>query len=318
MPEKIERGGDQSLAAKSLQASRIGSGAESGLVPITYYPIPMQQQYLRNQAEVREGPFEGFWNSDLVVPAVNAKALQHGPMPLEQTLTPSIADFNKLLDPSVHFPDAGYAVLDGPTAYAQSRIEMAGVTVDMFKWWFTWHPMEKQRYMLWFPYAHIDNSVADPTRLADAALSYEQRLYGNPNFVEEFIGPSSLKIVIHFTDPVELGFDRQALRRSGFTASASGTIRLAEAPETTFMLMLHLARDIGRGLELVSRYWIGAHPEFTRFQGGSDAPALLGKMGMDRNAIENLAYEMSVHDMTEFNVLARILPGIHQTFSHTR
>ena len=80
------------------------------------------------------------------------------------------------------------------------------------------------------------------------------------------------------------------------------------------MLMLHLARDTERGLELISRYWIGAHPEFIRFQGGSDAPALLGKMEMDRDAIENLAYEMSVHDMTEFNLLARILPGIHQTF----
>ncbi len=168
--------------------------------------------------------------------------------------------------------------------------------------------------MLWFPYAHVDNSVADPARLADTALSYEQRLYNNPNFVEGFIGPSSLKIVIHFTDPVELGFDKALLRRSRFTTGACGTIRLAEAPETTFMLMVHLARDTGRGLELLSRYWIGAHPEFKRFQGGSDAPALLGKTGMDRTAMEMLAYEMSVHDMTEFSTLAGLLPGLHHRF----
>jgi len=86
-------------------------------------------------------------------------------------------------------------------------------------------------------------------------------------------------------------------------------IRIADAPDTTFMFMLHLARDTDRGLELFSRYWIGAHPEFKRFPGGVDAPALMNKMGMNSETLERLAYEMSVHDMTEFNQLARMLPA---------
>ena len=81
--------------------------------------------------------------------------------------------------------------------------------------------------------------------------------------------------------------------------------------------MIHLARDTGHGFELLSRYWIGAHREFSRFQGGSDAPALLQKIGMDRAAIETLACEMSVHDMTEFTTLSGILPELYEIFSES-
>ena len=295
----------------------VGSAADRKLVPVTYYAPGIQAQYRRNAETIGAKGYADFFGFDLSVPEAWAKALQHGPMPLEQTLSPSIADINKLLDPSVSYPDAGYALLRGPTAYVQSRIEMAGATAEMFRWWFLWHPIEKERYMLWFPHAHIDNSIADPTRLADASLSYEERLYGNLNFVEEFIGPSSLKIVMHFADPGDLGLDRAALRRAGFTACACATIRIAEAPDTTFMFMLHLARDTGRGLELFSRYWIGAHPEFARFPGGSDAPALLGRLGMNEAAIANLSYEMAIHDMTEFAQLARILPALYGRYGRS-
>jgi hypothetical protein len=92
---------------------------------------------------------------------------------------------NKTFDPERRFPDAGCAVLDGTSVYFLSRIEMPGVTTDMFKWWFTRHPQEKEGYMLWFPHAHIDNYCEDAGRLADASLSYKQRLCNNPNHVDE-------------------------------------------------------------------------------------------------------------------------------------
>src|ERR1700733_7206246 len=103
----------------------------------------------------------------------------------EYILTPRVEDMNKTFDPDRRFPDAGYAVLDGTSLYFQSRIEMPGETTDMFKWWFTWHPQEKEGYMLWFPHAHFDNYCEDAGRLADASLSYKQRLYNNPNHVDE-------------------------------------------------------------------------------------------------------------------------------------
>ena len=282
--------------------------------PVTYVPVSMQKQLAANRGALDGKPYERFFLPEIEVPVAAAKLLRAGPMPLEQTLTPSISDLGRLIEHASDFPDAGYALLDGPTAYAQSRVVMPGVTAAGFEWWFTWHPLEKQRYMLWFPQAHIDNSVADPARLADSSLSYAERLYGNPNAIDEFIGPTSLKIVIHFAPPASLGLDEQALRRAGFTTSASGTIRVADAPDTTFMFMLHLARDTLAGMELLSRYWIGAHPEFVRFPGGSDAPALLSRMGMNAESIEQLAYDMAVHDMTEFAHLGRILPDVFAAF----
>ena len=286
-------------------------------VPVTYIPVSMQKQLAANRRSVGGRPYEPFFLPDIEVPAAAAKLLRAGPMPREQTLTPSIADFGRLLDRASDFPDNGYALLDGPTAYAQSRVVMPGVTTAQFEWWFTWHPIEKERYMLWFPQAHIDNSVLDPSRLADTSLSFAERLYNNPNAIDEFIGPTSLKIVIHFAPPESLGLDGASLRRAGFTTSASGTIRVADAPDTTFMLMLHLARDTPAGMELLSRYWIGAHPEFVRFPGGKDAPALLSRMGMTAETIERLAYEMAVHDMTEFAHLGRILPDVFAAFGDT-
>ncbi len=282
--------------------------------PVTYVPVSMQKQLVVNRRSMAGKPYEPFFLPEITVPVAAAGMLRAGPMPREQTLTPSLADLGRLLDHAPDFPDNGYALLDGPTAYAQSRVVMPGVTTAHFEWWFTWHPLEKERYMLWFPQAHINNSVVDPSRLADTSLSFGERLYENPNAVDEYIGPTSLKIVIHFAPPESLGLDKAALRRAGFTTSASGTIRIADAPDTTFMLMLHLARDTPAGMELFSRYWIGAHPEFVRFPGGRDTPALLSRMGMTADAIERLAYEMAVHDMTEFAQLGRILPGLFTTF----
>ena len=286
-------------------------------VPVTYLPVSMQKQFVANRHVVNRKPYERFFLPEIEVPAAGVRLLCAGPMPKEQTLTPSMADLARLLDHASDFPDHGYALLDGPTAYAQSRVVIPNVNTANFEWWFTWHPMEKERYMLWFPHAHVDNSVADPTRLANTSLSFGERLYNNPNAVDEYIGPTSLKIIIHFAPPTSLGLDEGALRRTRFTTSASGTICVADAPDTTFMFMLHLARDTPAGMELLSRYWIGAHPEFVRFPGGRDTAALLAKMGMDADAMERLAYEMAVHDMTEFAHLGRILPDVFASFGET-
>jgi hypothetical protein len=289
--------------------------ATEGMSPVTYIAEPLQKQFEKNQELLHGTKYAEFLSGDLAVPASSARALRSGPLPEHLTLTPSVADLNKLLDPTIRFPDQGYALLDGPTAYAQSRIEMPGVTTQMFEWWFTWHPLDKKRYMLWYPHAHVENYVENPERLANASLSYAERIYNNPNHLTEFIGSSALPIVIHFTDPVKLGLDAAALKRAGFTANASGVIYTEAAPDAMFILMVHLARDTDRGLELFSRYWIGAHPEFARFPGGAQSASLLNKMGMSKDAIASIGYEMAVHDMTEFNVLKRILPRVYKTFA---
>ena len=123
---------------------------------------------------------------------------------------------------------------------------------------------------------------------------------------------------VAFGSPAEtLGFDGASSRRAGFTTNASGTIRVAGAPDTTFMLMLHLGRHTPAGMELFSHYWIGAHPELVQSRGDTNGPALLSRMGMETEAVERLAYKMAAHDMTEFAQLGRILPDLFAAFGYT-
>ena len=190
-----ERSARRSIATRDLMRTPALDPLQR--VPVTYIPVSMQQQFAANHRAVGGKPYERFFLPEIEVPVAGAKLLRAGPMPKEQTLTPSVGDLARLLDRASDFPDHGYALLDGPTAYAQSRVVMPGVTTAHFEWWFTWHPLEKERYMLWFPQAHIDNSVVDPLRLADTSLSFAERLYDNPNAIDEYIGPTSLKIVIH-------------------------------------------------------------------------------------------------------------------------
>jgi len=281
---------------------------------VTYLPLVCQKQLADNQKTIKDTPYQPFFDPDVSVPSAAAEALRTGPLDLSLALTPSAENVNRILDPDYKTPDNGYAVLGDQMAYAQSRIVMPGVTTEMFRWWFTWHPLERQRYMLWFPQAHIDTEVQDPARLRNESLTYDKRLYGNSNRIQEWIGPSRLDAIINFSDPTELGFDPATIKRAGITASASAVSFATPAPDIAFTLLVHVARDAAGGMELFSRYWIGAHPDMARFKNADKAPAFLNKIGFNTQVAEATAYEMSVHDLTEFNHLARILPKVYAQF----
>lgn len=281
---------------------------------VTYLPVSAQKQFFANKDAVKGKAYESFFIPELEVPTADALALQLGPLDKKDCLTPSVSDLARLLDPAYETPKQGYAVLDGSTAYVQNRLMFPGATAEMFRWWFTWHPIEKERYSLWFPQAHIDNSVKDPARLADKNLSYEDRLYDNPNYVKELVGPQAMELSIRFTDPAKLGFDPVALKRAGFTANASAIVGPAQAPDVINSMMLHMGRDVEGGMELVSRYWIGAHPELLRFDGAEKAAGMMAHVGFNDAVAEMTAYELAVHDMIEFNHLAGILPALYHQF----
>jgi hypothetical protein len=306
-----------SSASATSTAATAGNAPPQPLSEVTYLPVASQKQFAVNGPLVAAKPYASFFDPRLSVPTAEALALQIGPLDKALCLTPSVSDLNRLIDPSYSTPKQGYAVLDGSTAYVQNRMFFPGASAEMLRWWFTWHPIERERYMLWFPQAHIDNSVQDPARLADTSLSYEDRLYDNPNHVVELIGPQAMQLLIRFTDPVKLGFDAQAFKRAGFTASASGISGSAQAPDVINSLMVHIARDVDGGMELFSRYWIGAHPELLRFSGAEKAAEMMEKIGWNDQMAEMMAYELAVHDMIEFNHLAGLLPALFAKFGNT-
>lgn len=308
IPESVTQ---QDRGARNHVRSDLGSAA----TPVTYFAVPMQQQFAANEQAVATKPYAGAFAHDPTVPLDWAKSIQDGPMSPDEANSPTEADLAALVANVDSYADSGYTVLEGPTGYVQSRMVMPGVTSEMMRWWFVWSPLESERYTLWFPQAHISNWVEDPDRIADTSLSFEERFYNNVNYVKEYIGSQALPIEIHFTTPSEIGLDEAALKAAGFTISASGYCCFGMAPEITTMLMVHLGRDTDQGMEWVSRYWIGTHPAMRRFPGGDKAAALFEKLGMDKDGLLNLAYELSVHDMTEYTNLARILPGLFARFS---
>ena len=281
----------------------------------SYFAPVAQLQAQINRERIAAKSYADFFCLDMEMPTSAARVLQRGAMDPADALTPSEADLNRLLSPDYTTPDQGYAMLDGLTSYVQSRVVMPGVTTEAFRWWFTWHPLEHERYTLWFPYAHIANSVTDPDRLADRTLSYEERLYRNPNRVRELVGPVELDITIRFLPPEELGFDPKRLAAAGFTASASGLVGHGEHADGVMSMMVHLARDTHAGLELVSRYWIGGHPALRRFPGSEHTLDGLVAAGFTEPMVLGAAYELALHDSLEFNHLAKVLPALYARFA---
>lgn len=283
-------------------------------IPVTYYPVPMQKRLKEAYDAIAGSEYEPFFESNLTVPEHVALAIQNGPMDPAKATPPSVSGLNALLDGAYDDQECGYCVLDGPTLYVQSRVAFPGSTPEMFKWWFWWHAVDPRRYMLWFPHSHIEATVEDPVRLADPALSYEERVYNNPNFVKEWMGPDYFESTIRFCDPTELGFDAEKYRKAGFEGSASGKLEFPGMPHVTNGMMVHIVRPVEGGMELISRYWVGSHPDLRRFPGADQSAPIFAEVGMDAAKMEMVAYELSVHDMTEWNHLARILPKLYAKF----
>ncbi|WP_435171732.1 DAPG hydrolase family protein [Falsirhodobacter sp. 1013] len=303
------------MGATALRAQDAASETDAGSKSaVTYMPILAQRQFVSNAKAIKATPYADFFTGDLTVSTDFARSLQLGTLDKAETLPPSVAGLNALLDLDHSATKNGYAVLDGSTSYVQSRHVMPGVSAEMLRWWFTWHEVERERYSLWFPHAHIENSVQDPQRLQDRTKTYEQRLYDNPNYVKELVGPTAMELLIRFKDPAKLGFDAKAFSDRGFIASASGIVGPATADDVINSMMIHIARDTDQGMELVSRYWIGAHPDLARFEGAEKAAGMMAQAGYNDSVAEMSAYELAVHDMIEFTHLASFLPALHARF----
>jgi hypothetical protein len=285
-------------------------------VPITYYPVVMQRQFENAKQTLAGSPYAKYLNEVLTVPEAAALSVQHGPMDPKNANLPTVQGLNELISGQVKSRDSGYCVLEGPTLYVQSRVSFPGGTPEMFEWWFWWHALDARRYMLWFPYSHIEARVQDAQRAGNNSLSYAERVYENPHHVVEYMGPDLFESTIRFTDPVHLGIDREQMKKGGYTASASALLEVPGVPGVTVGIMIHMVRPSTGGMELLSRYYLGAHPALKRFPNAQQAPAVLHKGGLTAERLEYIAYELAIHDMTEWNNLAKLLPRLYAEFGH--
>jgi hypothetical protein len=268
------------------------------MLPTTYYPVPTQDLYEFNRDRIAGKPYAKYFNGDLwlhddILPAL------HRPTPTSQMLSSSPADLDSLLNPGYHDVETGWGVSEAGTPYVASLTRFPGCTAEMFTWWFWWHSVEPERYSLWYPYNHLQATPRNRAVLEQPGLTDAERYIGNTHDVVEYLGPVRAELEIHFVEPEALGFDR--VRFDGvYSAHACAEIEGG--------VMLHLVRNTDNGFELRSRYI------FDRGLSGSAIPA--PNADVAREQARSFAYELMIHDQTEFTHLSTFLADIHHEFAN--
>ncbi len=253
--------------------------------------------------EAMSKPYYPFYLEETTAPnPVLMAQIENGPMdPAMATLPENI---EKMLEEGYHSVENGYCSMPNGTGYVAVNNVFPGVTVEMVKWWFAWHPLEDLRYMLWFPKGHFGIKVSDADRaeILDPALPIEEKIYGKVHHVIEDTGTGVEDIRIEFMPPEAMGLKLEntpvkfIVAGNGLSVSRATGIK---APA----VMFHSVREIEGGVEFRSRFWLGYH-----FIEGKAVKLLPEGVQIPLPVMKGLAY----HNVEEYSHLAAILPRLYQ------
>lgn len=284
---------------------------------VTYFPVPTQRLFRRNEGAMIGKPYAHYFNGDLWVHDHALDALR-GPIPVDHALPHTPEGFDRLLDPGYLPGETGYCELPNGAGYVASLVPFPGCTGDMLSWWFWWHAVEPARYALWYPFNHVSARSAATDRLTARGLSHQQRYIGTTHHVIEYIGASKVDIRIEFVDPAELGMDTTRFSDAGVVAHACAHVHLTRPPARV-ATMLHLARATDDGFELRSRYWIGDRVILRAARRSVSVDRILDRTPIRRRlAGATVAYEQLLHDQIEFTHLSTFLADVHAEFGEGR
>ncbi|GAC67156.1 hypothetical protein GS4_06_00020 [Gordonia soli NBRC 108243] len=205
--------------------------------------------------------------------------------------------------------ETGYGQRRDGVTWAATRIDMPGVTADMWDWWFGWHSIDSARYKLWHPDAHRYASLAKDLTKAD--ISDRAKYVGNTTFVDEYVGPKLQQLAINFRDPVAHGFRVP----DGHTV-VFGRVGSSIAPVDLGWLA-HQVRPTARGVEMRSRFHLNLRGLHTP-DVGQAACAVARGAAVDPRDLElgiDLGRDLMLHCGQEMNHLAGFLPRLHAEFS---
>ncbi|MCX7679658.1 MAG: phloretin hydrolase, partial [Spirochaetes bacterium] len=118
---------------------------------------------------------EYYYKPVSAIPQEIIQKLEQGPIPYTDALR--FEDINRLLEPGYLKDEIGYCVMPDGSGFASMLTQMPQVSGEMIDWWFVWHAQEPLRYKIWYPGAHISNSVNDSKRLNDISLPLHARNY---------------------------------------------------------------------------------------------------------------------------------------------
>ncbi|KAL8362895.1 hypothetical protein RB601_008923 [Gaeumannomyces tritici] len=281
--------------------------------PLTHYPLAGQAVLERNARRLAGKPYARYLNRSLEMYSDAAEALQ-APMPRSGVLL--LADAGRLLEAGHHAHENGWCGLADGAAYAASLTRFP------------------ERYALWYPHAHIrvtlasssSSSSSGPGRdrlaaMADRTAPHVRKWLGRTHRVEELLGERRVSAHLRFVDPARYGLPWDRLRAAGYEAAVCAEVRDGWEPRLKVGDVVHLWRRLapaeGGGLELRSRYWLGTGVRL-------DLPLVRVAVPLDRVAGllglkaarggARTAYDMFLHDQSEFTNLASFLPQIYGDF----
>ncbi|KAH8899032.1 PhlG protein [Thozetella sp. PMI_491] len=281
---------------------------------VTYFPLEARKAFKVNEKKIAKKAYAKFFTQDLylyrdVIPSIHT--------PISSKLVLPLSDARKLLEPGYLEAENGWCALSDGAAYVSSLTRFPGTTGDMVRWWFWWHSVEPERYALWFPYDHLDvrPSVAH-SHLRRTDIPDVKKWLGSTHRVLEFVGAKPMTIRISFVDPANYDLPWPELREAGYKAAVCAELWHGFLPVKIgdFLHLWRRAPD-GEGLELRSRYWLGAGVRLQLLGLRIPLDYIGGVLGFKRIlAGEQIAYEHFMHDQIEFTNLASFLPQLYAEY----
>jgi phloretin hydrolase len=243
-----------------------------------------------------------FYKELAEVPAEDLARVNTGPVDPSKVTT--VQNRDDLLKPGYLEVETGYTVMPDGSGCAATLVNMPGVTPEMFDWWFNWHPLEGLRVAIWCPIAHRYISVKDPARHLDSSgVPRRERFYGITHDVDEgFNMVTSQGVDIEFFSPQDYGLDMNKFKEPEISRAicANVTMHILKTPLSTIM---HAVREVEGGVEYRSRYWLG----YTMKNG---TPVRVKRFIPYK--MHDLARNMCLHSLTEYNNLASFLPELYE------
>lgn len=236
-------------------------------------------------------------------------AIEAGPIDAADALLPS--QVTRLLEAGYLPGETGWCTTPDGIGYAAVRTPMPGITGEMLDWWFAWHPQDSARYRIWFPGAHAGISFQPAPR--PAAKAY----WNTTHHPVEDIGLGMQHLRIRFLDPVEFGFPNGALRDRSVATIVCGLVG-DDRRRVWHTRMCHFARWTDDGIELRSRFWIGAELRLLARSPLLAAPIdhVLALPSVRRRVIPRSApAAMARHCAAEYTNLASFLAQLHHEYT---
>lgn len=234
-------------------------------------------------------------------------AIARGPIDPARALP--LSGLDRLLDPAPLPTETGWCFMPDRVGYVAVRTEMPGVTAEMAEWWFDWHPHDRDRYRLWHPRAHRDNSIEPP------AVRGAKAHWGAVHHPVEDVGTGVEHVRIAFQPPSAIGFSGDALDDPDVATIVCGYVG-DDRRRLRHTVMAHVFLAEEEGLVLRSHFWLGAAVRpYLPAPLASALGAILNNSIVRRLSLPaDLPRALATHCAEEYANLAALLPELYERF----